>query len=74
MSDILYANLTVQDRSKRKPITYVIEKQPFVRRKDNILHYSEFRDMRLINKVGASNDLHIVRVDVIKIVGKSQVY
>jgi hypothetical protein len=74
MSDILYANLTVQDRSKRKPITYVIEKQPFVKRKDNILHYSNVRDRRLINKTGASNDLHIVRVEVIKVIGQSQVY
>ena len=67
---ILYANLTLQDRTGRKPKTYTLEKQVYTHRKSNILSYSIAKDRRLIHRVGAKNDLHVVKVDVIREVGE----
>ena len=67
---ILYANLTLQDRTSRKPKTYTLEKQVYTHRKGNVLLYSVAKDRRLIKRVGAKNDLHVIKVDVIREVGE----
>ena len=67
---ILYANLTLQDRTGRKPKTYTLEKQVYTHRKGNILKYSNLKDRRIINRLKVKNDLHVVKVDVIREVGE----
>ena len=67
---ILFANLTLQDRTSRKPITYTLEKQVYTHREGNLLQYSIAKDRRLIHRVGAKNDLHVINVDVIREVGE----
>jgi len=71
MTEILFTNLTLEDRSKRKPVKYIVEKQPFVRSADNMLHYDSIRDRRIIHKTKAKCDLYIVDVEVIKVVGET---
>ena len=74
MSKIYYANLVLQDRSKRKIKTYTVNKCVYTPRADKMLKWGRRRDRRIINRVGAKTDLYIAHVDVIKVVGKSNVY
>ena len=73
-SEIKLVNLTLQDRTKRKPVTYTLERVIWIERPKMMLLLSNIRDRRIINKTGAKNDLHVVKVEVIKVVGKSNVY
>jgi len=73
-SEIKLVNLTLQDRTKRKPVTHHLERVVYIERPNMMLLMNNTRDKRIINKTGCNNDLHVVKVDVIKVVGKSNVY
>jgi hypothetical protein len=73
-SEIKLVNLTLQDRTKRKPVTYTLERIVYIERPNMMLLLSNIRDRRIINKTGCNNDLHVVKVEVIKVVGKSNIY
>jgi hypothetical protein len=73
-SEIKLANLTLQDRTSRKPVTYYLENVVWIDRKNNMLLMKNNLDRQIINKTKSKNDLHVVKVEVIKVVGKSNVY
>jgi hypothetical protein len=73
-SEIKLINLTLQDRTSRKTVTYYLENVVWIDRKNNMLLMKNNLDRQIINKTKSKNDLHVVKVEVIKVVGKSNVY